>query len=170
MSHQLTNEYWDLLGPNGPFLHELFHNQSQLVQQLQDTNNTLKTQVMDAQDDVSNTVTRAMLAVVQTIIMNIPTGGHLTRSAQVAKPESFDGIRDKTEQFVLSIHIAVMMQLDTFLNERMKILYALSFMHGGMAQVWAANETNSVLANMSAFTTLAELLAGNIQRTFSDPD
>jgi len=29
-----------------------------------------------------------------------------------------------------------MMQLDTFLDERMKILYALSFMCGGMVQVW----------------------------------
>ena len=33
------------------------------------------------------------------------------------------------------------MQIDAFTDERMKILYVLSFMHGGMAQVWAANET-----------------------------
>jgi len=72
-------------------LHELFHKQSQLLQQLQDANNTLKTQVMVSQDDVSNAVTRAMSTVVQTILTNIPTGGHLTRSAKVAKLESFDG-------------------------------------------------------------------------------
>jgi len=61
------------------------------------------------------------------------------------------------------------MQLDTFKDERMKILYALSFMDGGIAQVWAKNETNAVLSHMSTFSTLMELLAG-VKRTFGDPD
>src|SRR5882724_7961180 len=61
------------------------------------------------------------------------------------------------------------MQLDAFMDERMKILYTLSFMWGGMAQVWAANKTSAILDNMSSFGTLAELLA-LIERTFSDPD
>ena len=61
------------------------------------------------------------------------------------------------------------MQIDTFTNGRMKILDALSFMHGGMAQVWVVNETSAVLANMSTFNTLEELL-DSIERTFSDPD
>ena len=60
------------------------------------------------------------------------------------------------------------MQLNTFENERMKILYTLSFMHGGIAQVWAKNETNVVLSHASTFSTLALLLAG-IGRTFGDP-
>ena len=51
----------------------------------------------------------------------------------------------------------------------MKILYALSFMHGGIVQVWAENETNVVLSHMSTFSTLRELLAG-IKRTFGNPD
>ena len=59
-----------------------------------------------------------------------------------------------------------MMQLNTLLDKRIKILDALLFMCGGMAQVWAANKTNLVLANMSTFTTLAELLEC-IKRTFS---
>ena len=62
-----------------------------------------------------------------------------------------------------------MMQLNTFVDERMKILYALSFMHGGIAQVWAKNETNVVLSHSSTFSTLAELLAG-IERSFRDPN
>src|SRR5882724_10917898 len=61
------------------------------------------------------------------------------------------------------------MQIDAFADERMKILYALSFMHGGMAQVWAANETSMVLANTSTFNTLEGLLT-LIKRTFGDPD
>ena len=39
----------------------------------------------------------------------------------------------------------VTIQADTFADERMKVLYALSFMCGGTAQVWAANETMAVI-------------------------
>src|SRR5882724_8333700 len=61
------------------------------------------------------------------------------------------------------------MELDTFADERMKILYALSFMCGGIAQVWAKNETNAILSYTSTFATLTELLS-SIERTFGDPD
>ena len=61
------------------------------------------------------------------------------------------------------------MQLDTFEDEGMKIFYTLSFMHGGIVQGWAENETNAVLAHMSMFSTLVELLA-SIKRTFGKPD
>jgi len=59
------------------------------------------------------------------------------------------------------------MQLNMFTVERMKILYALSFMCGGIVQVWAENETNMILSH-STFSTFSELLAG-IKRTFGDP-
>jgi len=45
------------------------------------------------------------------------------------------------------------------MDKKMKILYVLLFMHGGMAQIWAANKTNALLANRSMFNTLEELLA-----------
>src|SRR5882724_7915907 len=61
------------------------------------------------------------------------------------------------------------MQLDTFVDERMKILYALFFMCGGIAQVWAENETNVILSYTSTFATLTKLLS-SIERTFRDPD
>src|SRR5882724_3648241 len=73
------------------------------------------------------------------------------------------------EQFFQSVHITVTMQLNAFMDKRMKILYSLSFMWGGMVQVWVANETSAILDNMSSFGTLAELLA-SIKRTFSNPD
>ena len=69
------------------------------------------------------------------------------------------------EQFVQSVCIAVTMQLNAFADERMKILYTLSFMQGGMAQVWVANEMSAILDNTTSFGTLAELLA-SIERTF----
>ena len=61
------------------------------------------------------------------------------------------------------------MQIDAFTDERMKILYVLSFMSGGMAQVWAANKTSTTLANTSTFNTLEGLLA-SIEKTFGDTD
>ena len=62
-----------------------------------------------------------------------------------------------------------MMQIDTFIDERMKILYMNSFMCGGMAQVLAANETNVVLSGTLSFRTLNTLLV-NIENAFGDPD
>ena len=91
------------------------------------------------------------------------------RNAKAADLEAFDRSQGKTEQFIRSIRITVTMQIDTFTNERMKILYALSFRQGGMAQVWAANETSAVLANTSTFNTLEGLLT-SIERTFGNPD
>src|SRR5882724_8830256 len=61
------------------------------------------------------------------------------------------------------------MQLDMFMDKRMKILYALSFMRGGIAQVWAKNETNAILSYTSTFATLTELLS-SIEKTFGDPN
>jgi len=61
------------------------------------------------------------------------------------------------------------MQINAFADKRMKILYASSFMCGGMAQVWAMNETHTVLAHMSMISMVEGLLAC-IERTFSDPD
>jgi len=63
----------------------------------------------------------------------------------------------------------VMMQFNLFADERMKILISLSFMHGGIVQVWAENKNNAVLSHTSIFSTLVGLLAG-IKRTFGDPD
>src|SRR5882724_4303934 len=171
MSHQLPDEYWDSLGPNGPFLCKCFHNQLQLVAQLQATNNDLQTRVMDAPDEVANAASQAASAVAYTILTSMQTlaRGQLTRNAKASDSEPFDGSQESTEQFIRSVHIAVTMQLNAFMDERMKILYTLSFMQGGMAQVWAANETSAILDNTSSFGTLTELLA-LIKRTFGEPD
>ena len=101
--------------------------------------------------------------------MQTSAKGQPTRNAKASDPEPFDRSWEITEQFVQSVRIPVTMQLNAFADERMKILYTLSFMWGGMAQVWVSNETSVILDNTSSFSTLAELLA-SIKRTFSDPD
>src|SRR5882724_8310278 len=92
MSHQLPDEYWDLLGPNGPFLHENFHNQSQLITQLQATNNDPQTQVVDTPDDIANVVSQAVSAVAHTILTSTQTlvRGQSTRNTMASNPEPFD--------------------------------------------------------------------------------
>jgi len=101
MSHHLTEEYWESLGPNGPFLPELFHTQSQKLTQLQSANNVLEDCTMDTQADVSDAAAaKAASAVVQAVLTNMPMGSHLPRGARAAKLESFNRSRDKAEQFV----------------------------------------------------------------------
>jgi len=100
----------------------------------------------------------------------MPTWSHFSsRCARAAKLEIFDGSRDKAEQSIQSIHITVMMQLNMFVDERMTILSSLSFVHGGIVQVWAENETNMILSHSSTYSTLAQPLAG-IKRTFRGLD
>jgi len=79
MSHCLTEEYWELLGPNGPFLCKLFNTQSQQLAQLQLANNVLEDHAMDAQTDISDAAAKAVSAIVQAILMNMLMGSHFPR-------------------------------------------------------------------------------------------
>ena len=90
-------------------------------------------------------------------------------SAKAADPEPFDENCDKAKEFVRAVRIAVTMQADAFADERMKVLYALSFMHGGTAQVWAANKTMEVINGMSQMQTL-DIFLENVEKTFGDLD
>ena len=73
--------------------------------------NAFEDYAMESQSDISDTATKATSAVGQTILMSMPTGSHPSNRS-----------RDKAEQFVWSVHIAVMMQLDMFSDKSMKIL------------------------------------------------
>ena len=58
---------------------------------------------------------------------------------------------------------------DTLADERMKVQYVLLFMHGGTAQVWAANETMAVITGTTQLQTL-DIFLENIKKTLGDPD
>ena len=68
-----------------------------------------------------------------------------------------------------AIWIAVTMQANNFMDERMKVLYALSFMCRGTAQGWAANETMAVTTGTTQMQTL-DILLESVEKTFRDPD
>ena len=114
-------------------------------------------------------------AVAQAIATNpqasipVQTSHNPTWSAKAADPELFDGNRDQTEEFVRAIRIAVTMPANAFVDEKMKVLYALVFMHGGTAQVWAANETMAVITGTSQMQTL-DIFLESVEKTFGDPD
>ena len=61
------------------------------------------------------------------------------------------------------------MQAYTFVDKRMKILYVLLFMCGGMAQVWAANETMAVITGTSQMQTV-NIFLEIIEKIFRDLD
>jgi len=68
MSHHLTEEFWELLGPNSLFLCELFHNKSQQLTQLQTANNALKDHALEAQGNINDTAAKATLSIAQAIL------------------------------------------------------------------------------------------------------
>ena len=98
-------------------------------------------------------------AVAQAIAMNpqasipVQTSHNLIQSTKVADPEPFNRNQDQTNEFIRAIRITVTMQADTFVDERMKILYALSFMHRGTAQVWAVNKTMAATSQMQTLVS-----------------
>ena len=91
----------------------------------------------------------------------------MTSTKAADKP--FNRNWDQTEEFVRSIQITVAMQANTFVDERMKVLYALLFMCGGMAQGWEANETMAVMTGTSQMQTL-DIFLESVEKTFRDPD
>ena len=134
MSDQLLNKYWVSLGQNGPFLWSLFEGQPKQLQQLKDLNAFHQTQVTDTCDDITNVATATASAMAQAIAMNpqasipVQTSHNPTESTKAADPKLFDGNQDQTKDFIRAIQITVTMQADTFVDEIMKILYALLFM------------------------------------------
>ena len=111
------------------------------MQQLKELNAFLQSQVTDTWDDVTNIALAIASAVAQAIAMNpqasipVQTSHNLIQSTKAANPKPFDGNRDQTKEFIRAVQIVVTMQADTFTDERMKSLYAFSFMCGDMAQV-----------------------------------
>ena len=70
MTNQLPKEYWESLGQNGPFLRLLFMGQQEQVQQLQESNAFLQSQVTDMCDDITNVASATASTVAQAIVAN----------------------------------------------------------------------------------------------------
>jgi len=71
MSHHLTDDFWESLGPFVPFLHELFHNQAQQLVQLQMANSALEDCALEAQSNTMDAATKAMPSIAQAIFVKV---------------------------------------------------------------------------------------------------
>ena len=164
MSDQLPDTYWNSLGENGAFLRALLDGQAQQLQQLQLHNQELQTHLLNTQNHFTNA-----LSAVHPVTTPAPTTPSPHRHIKVADPERFSGDRAETEGFIRAIRLAIAVQPESFPDERTKILYALSFMTGGSAQIWAHNETEAVITGTSSVGSFEDF-SRRVEEAFGDPD
>ena len=77
-------------------------------------NNVFENCATEAQGNTTDAAGKAAFPVAQAILESMSIGGHSLRSTNAAKPESFNRSRDKAKQFIQSVWISIMMQLNTF--------------------------------------------------------
>jgi hypothetical protein len=137
MADQLPESYWEALGENGAFLKVLLAEVQQL-QQLQMPNQELQNHLLHNQNHLVNAASAAAVTAAQKIIPPAPpTIPSSTCPIKVTDPENFSGDCAETEGFIRAIRLSITVQPGSFLDECTKVLYALSFMTGGSAQIWA---------------------------------
>ena len=164
MSDQLPDAYWNSLGKHAAFLRVLLDSQAQQLQQLQMQNQELHNQALATQSHLAN-----VLSAANHTPTPAPTNLSSHRHIKVADPEKFSGERSETEGFIRAVKLVIAVQPESFPDERTKILYALSFMMGGSAQIWAHNETAAVIRDNSS-TGSFEDFTKRVEETFGDPD
>lgn len=170
MSNRLPEAYWDSLGENGAFLRTLLDSQSQHLQELQLQNQHLQNQFENIQNNLVNAASAAAIAATQSIATPISTQtSPSARPIKAADPTKFNGDRAATDGFLRAIKLAIAVQPNSFPDDRTKILYALSFMTDGSAQIWAHNETEAVINGTSSISTF-DLFVKQVQDAFGDPD
>src|SRR3979490_1642529 len=90
-------------------------------------------------------------------------------SIKAANPEKFSGDRADTEGFICAVKPSIAIRPGSFLDDKMKILYALSFMSGGSAAIWAHNKIQVIIDGTSLITTFDEFTR-QVEEAFGDPD
>jgi hypothetical protein len=170
MSDQLPDAYWDSLGENSAFLRAILSGQAQQLEHLRLQNQELHNHFINTQNNLAHAASAAAVAATQQISTPTPpTIPSSHRPIKAADPERFSGDRAETEGFIRSIKLAIAVQPGSFPDERTKILYALSFMTGGSAQIWAHNETEAVINGTSTIQTF-EAFARRVGEAFGDSD
>ena len=67
--------------------------------------------------------------------------------------EKFNGDRGETDRFIHAVKLAIAVQPTSFPDEQTKMLYALSFMMRGTAEVWAHNQMQAIIDGTSSIPT-----------------
>src|SRR3979490_3087843 len=169
MSSQLSEEYWESLGENGVFLRTLLANQAGQLEHLQNQNQLLQSQLGSIQSNLANAASAAAIAATQHMAVYIPSPTPPHCSIKAADPEKFSGDRADTEGFIHGVKLSISIQPGSFLDDKTKMLYALSFMSGGSAAIWAHNKTQAIIDGTSLITTFDEFTK-QVEEAFGDPD
>ena len=145
----------------------LFNNQQEHLQQLQLQNQQLQNQFSSLQN-LTSAAFAAAVAAMQSL--PIPTFSSTSiRPVKGADPEKFSGDHGNTDGFIRAIKLAIAVQPTSFRDERTKMLYGLSFMTKGTAEVWAHNQTQAIIDGTSSISTF-EAFIKQVENTFGDPD
>ena len=87
MANQLLDMYWESLGENSVFLCMILVNQEKCLQQLQQQNQYLQTQLMTTQNGVINTASATAVTMAQNLVIPaLVTGMASTQSIKPAEP------------------------------------------------------------------------------------
>ena len=73
----------------------------------------------------------------------------------------------ENDGFIRTVKLAIAVQPTSFPDEQTKMLYALSFMTKGTAEVWAHNQTQAIIDGTSLIPTFKAFIK---QDAFGDPD
>ena len=76
--------------------------------------------------------------------------------------EKFSGDRGETDGFICAVKLAIAVQPTSFPDEQTKMLYALSFMTRGTAEVWAHNQTQAIIDGTSLIPTFEAFSTSSI--------
>ena len=134
MADRLPDAYWNSLGEHGAFLQMLFNNQEEHLQQLQLQNQQLQNQFSSLQNNLASAASGAAVAATQSL--SIPTSSSTSiYPVKGADPEKFSDNRRESNGFIHAVKLAIAVQLTSFSDEQTKMLYALSFMMKGTAEV-----------------------------------
>ena len=170
MTDSLLDAYWESLGENGVFLCGILANQEEQLQQLQQQNQYLKSQLVTTQNNVVSAASAAMAQ--NLVIPSAPatvTGTPTTHSIKPMEPNKFNRDQSQTDEFIRVVKLAIAVTLATFSDDQTKILYTLSFMNRGMAEVWANNKMQVVINGTISITTFNKYIK-RLKDAFGNPD
>ena len=176
IANEILPTFWHLLGPNSAFLRTIIENQTRMLEKLQQQNIALQAEVHSAHSNIVDAATAAATTTVQNIQFSLLTVSTVAsipnlsmcqlRSADL---ERFNSNWSRTEGFLHTIKLTIMISPAAFLDDRFKILYVLSFMTERLVQIWVHDKTDAMISRTSTIVTFAEFVKC-IEDAFSDPD
>jgi hypothetical protein len=88
---------------------------------------------------------------------------------KMAAPETFSGERSKADSFLRQVNLYISGRSADFPNDDSKIIFALSYMKGGTAGIWADQAADVIGMGDSPFESWKEFVS-KFSSVFCDPD